>query len=168
MDSYRRFDLRDHLIHVFQSQVLTSIPRGSRKPGGRTNHIFQQHQWVLKYPLCVKIEFRETAEWNAKSRVLKKERGKRRCGQPQGTHPLSSTRTRSPPPAEPFTGELGNAGPMPPCFPTEDPGSQEGPSENEPWPPRPRGVTSLLPSLCRHCYPCSTLLPGVNFLNGEQ
>ena len=74
----------------------------------------------------------------------------------------------SPPPAETFTGELGNAGPMPSSFPTEDPGGQEGPSENEPWPPRPRDVTSLLPSLCRHCYPCITLLPGVNFLNGEQ
>ena len=168
MDSCRRFDRRDHLIHVFQSQVLTSIPRGSRKPGGRTNHIFQQHQWVLKYPLWVKIEFRETAEWNAKSRVLKKERGEKAVWPaPRHTSTLLHPH-RSPPPAEPFTGELGNAGPMPTCFPTEDPGSQEGPSENEPWPPRPRGVTSLPPSLCRHCYLCSTLLPGVNFLNGEQ
>ena len=73
-------------------------------------------------------------------------------------------RVHSPPPLEPFMGELGNAVPMPPHFPTEDPGSQEGPSENEPWPPRLRGVTSLLPSLSSPL----PLLPGVKFINGEQ
>ena len=46
----------------------------------------------------------------------------------------------SPPPAETFTGELGNAGPMPPSFPTEDPGGQEGPSK-----PSSVSLSSLLP-----------------------
>lgn len=49
-------------------------PRGFQEARGQTNHIFQQHQWPLKYPLCVKIEFRETEEWNANSPVLKKQK----------------------------------------------------------------------------------------------
>lgn len=136
---------REIISFTFFKAKFDFYPRGFQEARGRMNHIFQQHQWALKYPLCVKIEFRETEEQNAKSRILKK--GKGGVAGPKA-------RVHSPPSLEPFTGELGNAVATPPCFPTEDPGSQEGPSDNEPWPPRPRGATGLLPSLYRHCYPC--------------
>lgn len=161
MDSYRRFDPRDHLIHVFQSQVLTSIPRGSRKPGGRTNHIFQQHQWVLKYPLCVKIEFRETAEWNAKSRVLKKERGEKVVW-PAPRHTSTLLHPQSPSPHS-----LGMLVLCPHASPRRTRGARRDPARMSPG-LRGRAVSQASFRLCRHCYPCSTLLPGVNFLNGEQ
>ena len=65
---------RGIISFTFFKAKFDFYPRGFQEARGQTNHIFQQHQWPLKYPLCVKIEFRETEEWNANSPVLKKQK----------------------------------------------------------------------------------------------